>query len=164
MKNTAILSAVGATLRRYWLPGVLLALVLGAVQPAPAQASPVCVSIPVTTPGVTICVGDQCVRIPSVSDPGVCVDAGEFSGAIGPRICGDVCVAIDVPEFASNGAEVTVSFEADGDPQSVSISCDDLNGVCESISGPDTGICASVGRPADEKCFIHISIDPEVLP
>lgn len=143
------------------LAAMAMSLAVTAFPATQASAAPVCVPLPVSTPGVTIRPGG---RIPATSDYEVCVDSGtQLNGLPEVRQCGDVCVAIDVPGTTGGGPFVSVAFSTDDERQVIDLCGPDSVLDCGVTGDSTPAFCVSVGRPADESCAIHVSIDPEVI-
>lgn len=109
-----------------------------------------CVDLP-GTPGATIEVGSQQVRVPATSGVGVCIEPGGLPGL--PRIETDATsTSVVLGGGSSTSGYVLVRYTLDADYRELRVPIPGGGG------GSDTCL-ASVGTPARAGCLVKVSVD-----
>lgn len=137
-----------------------MVLVAAALPMSPARAD-TCVPLPGTSPGATIEVGSEQVRVPSISGIHVCVQLPGLPGIpwVSTEGCGSPCASVVVTSGSSATGYVVVGYTTDGVPQQVAVPIPGTGGGAETC-------LAGVGAPARSDCFVKVSLDnlPPVPP
>lgn len=127
---------------------------LAAYEPAAASTT-TCVTLPLSTTGATIGIGGRTIRIPALSNPGVCLSETEYSSLTvdqsGNGICQRYCYTASVTGTNDPGV-LTLFYTTDGAPTSVRL---DLPAVLW------VNFCLSMGSPSAPRpdCYVFISVD-----
>jgi hypothetical protein len=113
--------------------------------PAPASATTICEPVPVSTPSVTV-LGH---REPALSNFELCYSVSTPVTVSPPEVitgCGDLCVGIRVTIYpvtaGIRGGTITLSYTADGAPESIVVPVPNLGPTWD---GPTTICVISIG-------------------
>ncbi len=141
---------------RAWARFVVAAVVTGAIASPTAAFAESCLSLPVSTTGLTISGGGQEVRVPAYSDLQVCL---QLPGVVGtPRVesSGGATSVIVYQSGASDGY-VAARGTADGAAWETRVPVPGVGG-----GGSGETCVFSIGAPARHDCEFKISFDEPV--
>lgn len=130
------------------------AIVAAAAVPLTAAQAETCTPLPGTSPGATIEVGDQDVRVPSISGIAVCTDEAGLPGIpwVSTAGCGAPCASVIVTSGSGDPGYVVVRYTVDGVAQELRTDVPGAGGGAE--------VCyAGVGMPARSDCFVKVHLD-----
>ncbi|MDQ3953598.1 MAG: hypothetical protein M3279_11660 [Actinomycetota bacterium] len=121
----------------------------------PAHAA--CTTLPVSTPGTTVRIAGEDHRVPAISNVSICTSDGsvpfvwvETSGGF----CTTACLSIGLAGSDADAGSVTISFRADGNEVSRTVSPG-------GVGGPGDACLLSVGSPQAPRpdCPNAVSVD-----